>query len=149
MNTRFRNALSASFTAAFLMAALATMSGCPGMNPPDLDSNPFRPRPGDALLQRAGAEVDRVTSLLALSDPPRVSLRLEGTLPTPCHQLRVVPIVDTPAREIRLEVYSLVDPDQVCIQVLAPFDGSLLYSELAAGDWTVIVNGRIRTTFRI
>jgi len=40
-----------------------------------------------------------------------------------------------------VEVYSLVQPDQVCIQVLEPFDVNVPLGSYVAGSYTVVING--------
>jgi hypothetical protein len=40
-----------------------------------------------------------------------------------------------------VEVYSLVDPDVACIQVLEPFQQGINLGSLPQGSYTVYVNG--------
>jgi hypothetical protein len=73
--------------------------------------------------------------------PHQHLLRLSGALPTPCHQLRVLlPEPDELAR-IWVEVYSLSDPAEICIQVLEPFEASIPLGEFSPGEYEVLVNG--------
>jgi hypothetical protein len=64
-----------------------------------------------------------------------------GSLPTPCHQLRVV--IDEPddQNQIQVQIYSLVDPNTVCIQVLETFDATIPLGSYASGSYTLFVNG--------
>jgi hypothetical protein len=80
--------------------------------------------------------------LVAESMPPQYTLNLKGTLPTPCHQLRVE--VGQPDSQMRIpvSVYSVVDPSAICTQVLAPFEAAVPLQGLATGKYTVVVNGK-------
>jgi len=49
-------------------------------------------------------------------------LRITGTMPTPCHELRVEFSDPDEKDQIQVLVYAVSDPGQVCIQVLESFD---------------------------
>ena len=62
--------------------------------PPDSSPEPaptpaYAPQPGDAALIRGEVFLDSAQLLIRESYPPQVTLTLAGSLPTPCHQLRV------------------------------------------------------------
>jgi hypothetical protein len=100
------------------------------------------PKPDDEILHRGNAFVQKSDLLTLESFPPQFVLMLEGTLPTPCNQLRVrVPAPDTENR-IHVEVYSVSNPDQMCIQILAPFTARVPLEGLGSGKYTVSVNGQ-------
>jgi hypothetical protein len=62
-------------------------------------------------------------------------------LPTPCHKLRVA-LSDPDAQgKILVEVYSVVDPAEICVQVLEPFAAEVPLPAYAQGETTVVVNG--------
>lgn len=102
---------------------------------------PWEPVPGDEALHRGPVYFDERELLVLESFPPQFVLRLAGSLPTPCHQLRAfVPEPDDRNR-IRVEVYSLVEPEKICIQVLEPFEANVPLGSYASGSYTVFVNG--------
>mgnify|MGYP005842853309 CR=1 FL=1 len=115
----------------------AISSGGGGQQTP----SPWEPQPGDENLAKGEAFVDQAEILILESFPPQFRLKLSGTLPTPCHQLRVV--VSQPDAEERLnvEVYSVVDPNQVCIQVVEPFEANVPIGSYTSGEYIVLVNG--------
>lgn len=103
----------------------------------------YLPQAADASLTAGNAYPDLQSSeLLVLeSYPVQINLVLRGELPTPCHQLRVqLPPPDAQNR-IEVQVYSVVDPDQMCIQVLEPFEATVSLSSFSNGTYLVFVNG--------
>ena len=109
-------------------------------NEPNL--NPFAPQPGDENLSRGNVYIHEASLVIRESYPPQISLSIKGDLPTPCHKLRVQ--IDAPDQDnkIMVEVYSLVNPDKVCIQVLESFDKSIGLGVFANGHYSVWVNGK-------
>jgi len=76
------------------------------------------------------------------SFPPQFRLNLKGVLPTPCHKLRVQMPAPDDQNRIQVEVYSVVDPLMICIQVLQEFEVSIPLENLPAGQiYAVWVNG--------
>lgn len=100
------------------------------------------PKNEDAALLRAPAYVQFAELLLLESYPPRVVLKLGGNLPTPCHQLRTEIKPPDAENRIAVDVYSVVDPAQICIQVLAAFESNLELGSFPAGHYSVWVNGK-------
>jgi hypothetical protein len=102
---------------------------------------PWQPAAGDESMQRGNVYIDEQNILVTESFPPQFQLTLKGNLPTPCHQLRVQ--VDKPDQEnrIQVEAYSLVKTDEICIQVLDPFQVHIPLKDLPPGKYTVWVNG--------
>jgi hypothetical protein len=115
-------------------------------NLPDTDSSngspsntPYAPQAGDSALLREPAYVEG--ELLQLeSFPVQIVLRLTGSLPTPCHQLRVAAAQPDAQGKIAIDVYSVVDPNRVCAQVLQDVDVSVPLGTFPAGSYTVWVN---------
>jgi hypothetical protein len=81
------------------------------------------------------------------SFPPQISLTLAGDLPTPCNQLRVAIGSPDSEHKIMVDVYSLVNPSQVCVQVLEPFEESIDLGTFPGGHYTVWVNGEMAGEF--
>jgi hypothetical protein len=81
----------------------------------------FAPVSGDEKLTRGNVFIDESRIILLESYPVQVKLQLEGNLPTPCHLLRAVITPPSDDNRVGVEIYSLVDPDLICTQVLEPF----------------------------
>jgi hypothetical protein len=43
--------------------------------------------------------------------------------------------------QIQVEVYSVIDPEQMCIQVLEPLEANIGLGSFPSGHYTVFVNG--------
>lgn len=113
----------------------------PEISPSALPLEQVAPRPQDAELRREGVYLDSVQWLVQEGQPPWTGLILRGHLPTPCHALRVA--VDAPDVDgsIRVDVYSVVKEEQICAQVLAPFEAQIPFTGYEPGHYTVLVNG--------
>jgi hypothetical protein len=57
--------------------------------------------------------------------------------------------IDPPDAEnkIFVDVYSVTDPNQVCVQVLKPFEASIDLGTFPSGHYTVWVNGEMAGEF--
>jgi len=104
--------------------------------------NPFAPQVGDTALTRGTVYLNKIDLPIRESFPPQVSLNLAGDLPTPCNQLRVDIAPPNQQNQIMVDVYSVVDPNQVCAQVLEPFEASIDLGTFPTGHYTVWVNGQ-------
>ena len=118
-----------------------------GVLPPpgnvDVSENPYAPQSGDNALSSGNVYLDSTDLLILESYPIQVNLYLSGTLPTPCNHLRVVvPETDADNR-IYIEVYSVTDPNAMCIQVLEPFDTTISLGSFPSGHYEVYVNGEL------
>jgi hypothetical protein len=103
----------------------------------------YLPQTADANLTTGNAYPDLQSSeLLVLESlPVQINLVLRGELPTPCHQLRIMLNPPDAQNRIEVQVYSVVDPDQMCIQVLEPFEATVSLSSFSNGTYFVFVNG--------
>jgi hypothetical protein len=81
--------------------------------------------------------------LVQESAPAQYTLFLSGTLPTPCHQLRVNVFEPNDKDQIKVEVYSLVDPAEICIQVLEPFEVNVPLGTYSSGTYELLVNDQL------
>jgi hypothetical protein len=133
----------------------------PGTLPPDtavtnppLDAtpeapatDPYAPQPGDSALIRGNVFIQESDLLIRESFPPQIALTLSGELPTPCHQLRVQAEAPDADNQINVEVYSVVNPDLACIQVVEPFEANISLGTYPAGHYSVWVNGEMAGEF--
>ena len=101
----------------------------------------WKPSPGDENLKRGQVFLDKTEILTMESFPPQFMLHIKGALPTPCHKLRVEVGKPDEQNRIDVEVYSLSDPNEVCIQVLQAFDENIPLGSYPSGTYTVYVNG--------
>ncbi len=108
--------------------------------PADPD-NPYAPLPGDDRLSAGNVYLDSAEVLVMESYPPQFRLSLRGSLPTPCHALRVK--IDPPDENnnIYIHAYSVADPGRVCAQVLQSFEAAVPLKNLIPGRYVVWVNG--------
>lgn len=81
--------------------------------------NQYSTKPEDAKLTRGSVQVEQATITAGASGP---TLMLTGSLPTPCHELRLK-IPDSPDAKgtISVEAWSVVDPGRMCAQMMKPF----------------------------
>jgi hypothetical protein len=100
------------------------------------------PPPGSQGMMRGHAFPDVMALNVEPGTPAKVSLRLKGDLPTPCHILQVDMAAPDSENRIQIEVYSLVDPNKMCAQVLVPFEQELVLGSFSGGRYSVLVNGQ-------
>ncbi|HSF83195.1 MAG TPA: hypothetical protein VLA49_18295 [Anaerolineales bacterium] len=105
-----------------------------------VNSSPLDPIEGEDSMVRGEAFVDSAELLILESYPLQIRLMVNGTLPTPCHQLRAS--LDEPDEQGRIyvELYSLVDPQEICIQVLESFETNISLGSYPDGSYTVWLN---------
>jgi hypothetical protein len=99
------------------------------------------PQPADAALQRENAYLDSAELLIMESYPLQFMLVLQGSLPTPCNQLRVSVSPPDAENKIVIDVYSLRDPALMCTEVIQPFSENVPLGSFPAGKYTLWVNG--------
>lgn len=102
----------------------------------------YRPQPNDNNLTRGSVFIDKSELLVMESYPVQIALVLKGALPTPCNHLRVVAAPPDEQNHIQIDVYSVIDPTQICVQVLEPFDANVGLGSFPAGHYSVWVNGK-------
>ena len=106
-----------------------------------IEENPYRPQTADAGLKLAGAIINNSTLIERFDlDPFRVELKISGSLPSVCNQLRVDVAPPNDEYQIYIEVYSLIDPDIECDNVFQQFEASLLLGVYSNGRYTVWIN---------
>ena len=121
-----------------------TVVTSPAITDPNIPGTPnmpsYSPNPGDIKFERGNVFISESGIILRESFPVQVVLVLSGELPTPCHQLRLV--IDPPDgnNKIKVEAYTVVNPEMNCIQVLKPFQESVELGTFPSGHYTVWVN---------
>jgi len=110
-------------------------------------NNAYLPEPGDVNFSRGNVFIDSSDLLIMESYPVQIALVLKGSLPTPCNQLRVVASPPDEQNRIQVEVYSVIDPAQLCIQVLEPLDVNVGLGSFPTGHYSVWVNGGLAGEF--
>lgn len=103
-------------------------------------SSPMNPIPGEENMTRGEVFIEKSEVLVLNSNPAQAGLSLKGTLPTPCHYLRVKMSPPDAENKIVIEIFSVADPNQVCIQVLQPFETTINLGSFASGTYTIWVN---------
>jgi hypothetical protein len=109
----------------------------------------YAPADGDAKLTRGEAFLELQDSEVVLmeTNPVQVRLHLQGSLPNPCHQLRVNPAQPDAQNRIQVEVYSVTDPDKMCTEVLQPFNVLVPLENLPKGHYSIYINGELLGEF--
>jgi hypothetical protein len=82
--------------------------------------NHYSAKAEDAKLTRGSVQVEQAT--ITPSGDTGPTLTIAGSLPTPCHELRLK-ISDSPDAQgtINVEAWSVVDPGRMCAQIIKPF----------------------------
>ena len=127
------------------------LSACIGTNSPDLGTPTFAPRSspapweptaGDNNLVRGSVFLDKTDIVVLESDISKFVLRISGALPTPCHNIRVIVSEADDSNNIQVDVYSLADPDEICVQVLELVETIVPLDINTNGEFQVVVNGK-------
>ena len=102
------------------------------------------PIPEDKALEKGEIFIDSVDVLALESFPPQFKLQIRGSLPTPCHILRVQLAEPDAQKRIMVNIYSVVDPKMMCVQMLQEFEASVPVPTPPSGEkYTVWVNGEL------
>ncbi len=101
------------------------------------------PQREDSNLTRGNVFIDHSDLLIMESYPIQVALELQGSLPTPCNQLRVIAKPPDEQNQIKVDVYSVIDPAKACVQVLEPFETNIGLGSFPTGHYSVWVNGEL------
>lgn len=117
-----------------VITTLATNTSEPMQNLP-------LPEPGNTKFTRGNIFIEDSGLVIRESYPPQISLNLSGNLPTPCHQFRADVSAPDADNKINVDVYTVVDPNMMCTQVLKPFTESINLGVFPSGHYTVSVNG--------
>jgi hypothetical protein len=102
---------------------------------------PNNPLPTQGSMARGMAFVDKSELVSSKTSPVQYSLKVSGSLPTPCNVLKYDVKKPDAQNRIQVDVYSQVQSDQMCAQVMQPFDTSIPLESLTSGKYSVVVNG--------
>lgn len=108
---------------------------------------PYIPQPDDVKLSRENIFIEEKGLLVRESYPPQIALEISGNLPTPCHQLRAKIAEPDAENKINMDVYTVVDPNMLCTQVLKPFSENIELGTFPSGHYSVWVNGELAGEF--
>lgn len=123
------------------LAACAPAPGGSGTGPSDPEPGGFEPGPSDSNLLREPVFIESTDLLVLESFPLQFTLMIKGELPSPCHQVRTTANAPDADNKIFVEVYSVVNPNMFCIQVIEPFEVNLPLGSFPTGKYTLWVNG--------
>ena len=104
-------------------------------------ASPLDPIPGEEKMKHSEATISESEVVLLESYPVQVRLSLKGTLSTPCHHLRAKVSQPDAQNRIQVEVFSLYDPNEICIQMLQAFETNISLGSYSGGSYTVWLNG--------
>ena len=107
-----------------------------------LTSEDWTPQASDQNMTRGEVDIQESGILPTREDAAVSALYLSGYLPTPCNQLRVVVSAPDAQGQILVEAYSVTDPNELCVQVLAPFTAAVPLPAYIPGETSVVVNGQ-------
>jgi hypothetical protein len=85
--------------------------------------------------------VDGVEFVMLESWPVQVRAVVRGNLPSPCHALAWNVAQPDATGRIVLTVFSTVDMDAICVQVLQPFEQGIPVGSFTTGSYVLVVNG--------
>ncbi len=123
-----KNLITLVLAALFLIAAGGAAAGA---------SEPTEPgSPGSATdpVYIESTEIGYLESY-----PVQVVLVVRGSLPTPCHEIDSEVHADDEGVDVL--IWSVADPDQVCAQVLEPFEVSIPLGAFESASLPLFVNG--------
>jgi len=138
-----------------LLSACASVNQNPNMDEPvsnETSISPgvgdYIPSPSDSNLTHGTAFIDSTELLTLESFPLQFTLKLRGKLPTPCNRLRISVSSPDADHKITVDVYSVSNPDEMCAQVLQPFDVNFPLGSFPAGKYSLWVNGNMVAEFQ-
>jgi len=111
-------------------------------------SGSYVPSPADSNLVRGKVFLDKAALQTLESFPPQFVLALKGNLPTPCNQLRVAVTLPDAENKINVDVYSVVGADEICTQVLQPFEVNFPLGSFPSGKYSLWINGSMAAEFQ-
>lgn len=123
---------------AFLCALAVLVSACAGEDPGSNDGSTTTTTLGGI---EGPVFVDSTEILYLESFPVQVRLVVQGSLPTPCHQVQWS--VEDDGAAIDVTLWSVIALGQSCAQVLEPFEVSIALGSFETADLDVLLNGEL------
>jgi len=116
---------------------------------PQVDKPTPTPTPTlvNSNLPHGNVYLDSAELLTQESFPLQFTLLLKGNLPTPCDQLRADVSRPDSENKISVNVYSIAKSDEICAQVLQPFEENFPLGSFPTGHYTLWVNGHLVAEF--
>ena len=102
---------------------------------------PDMPSISAGSANRSNVYLNEISLVIRESYPIQVAVFLSGNLPTPCHELHADIQPPDDENRIYVDVYTTVDPNLMCIQVLQALDTTIELGTFPSGHYTVWVNG--------
>ena len=137
----------------FLLLVLCACLPTPAPNLPTTNRAPFiiksaeneyAPRSTDIKLQIGGVILTSLDIIEQTdSAPNRVKIYILGSLPQACNELRVDVSDPNPQYQIKINVYSLVNPKVKCENVFQQFEASILLGVYSKGRYTIWANKQL------
>ena len=103
--------------------------------------NAYSPQSSDSTKIRSLFVLDSYNLNIMESYPIQISVDLTGSLPTPCHELRIEVSQPDQQYQIQIEAYSVLDPELMCAQVIKPIEINIPMGSFPTGHYSVWVNG--------
>jgi hypothetical protein len=107
----------------------------------------FRPRSNDRAfrIMRAGVKQLDVMQIFDFMGRPSFVLRIKGLMPTACNQLRILPVL-LKGSEIKISIYSIVDPVLLCTQDVREWQVTIPLQQLPNGKYNIVLNNQVINT---
>ncbi len=103
----------------------------------------FPVEPNDQAMAQNKFFIDSASLKPNSTHPDWTDLMVEGSLPTPCNLPRVVVSPPDSQNKIVVNAYSVIPKDQICNQMIQPFNGRIaILGGYPSGTYTVVVNDK-------
>jgi inhibitor of cysteine peptidase len=99
----------------------------------------------DREVQRV--EIESVEVQIAESFPVQIFVVVSGYVPDPCWEVQE-PVIEQSDQRFEIEIVAERDPDEMCAQVIEPYEESIGLGTVEPGDYVVSVNG-VEQSFRV
>ncbi len=152
--TSMSPSVPSSYPSPIVATPIPTSSAYPGPGQseaslPRIPYSGFEPNPYDTNLKRDQILLNLTDSylLMGAGEPVPAEVIIKGDLPDACHQLRVIVTPPDAGNSIKLEVYSLVKPEQVCPNGLKFFSAAIPLGSFSSGMYSVLANSEFLGRF--
>jgi hypothetical protein len=133
---------TAAATDAVMVEPTAYPDGGAVVQQPSMDSA-YPVMAGDENKSQANFFADQIELKPNAGNPAHTDVVVTGSLPTPCHELRAFVNPPDANNIVNVQIYSVVDTEKVCTQVLSPYEGvAATIKDLPAGVYSVVSNNQ-------